>query len=102
MRIEENLVLAAGAPADVENRQVLVRQSPGEEVAPAPLLRDADRVDLQELGDAPLDRVTARKGAQQRLRVLVLLVDRGTGLGGVLVFEPAVRVGDLDVAEGLL
>src|SRR5439155_17793590 len=94
MRIEQDLVLSVAAFADVENGQILIGQALGEEVTASMLLGNADRVDLQELRDAPLDRVAPRKGAQERLRVLVLLVDPRARLGRLLVLEPAVGVRD--------
>src|SRR5207247_9170263 len=72
--------------------QILIGQALGEEVTASMLLGNADRLDLQELRDALLDRVAPRKGAQERLRVLVLLVDPRARLWRLLVLEPAVGV----------
>ena len=66
------------------------------EVAPAALARRAPALVVPNLQQPVLDRGAAWKGGQKRLRDGVLRRHPGRRLFTVEVFEPAVRVGDLN------
>ncbi len=93
LRVEQDF--RGGLPLlDVEDRLLLVRAALGEERAAAADGGHGDGLDLDELGQAPLDAVAAGTAIEHRSRVGVLRVDPGADLGCLLVLEPAVRIGD--------
>jgi hypothetical protein len=67
------------------------------EIAAALLVRHCEALVIVELGDALLERLARRQGRQERVGDIVLGVDPVLDVGVVanVVFEPAVRIGDL-------
>ena len=96
VRIDQHLIGAVDPVSPVQDGQILIGPAAAEKVASTPLVRQADRVTLQHRGGSGAQRVAAGEATQQAVRVGVLRVDPGACLGRFLIFEPAVRVGDLD------
>ena len=78
---------------------LLPGESPREEERGAAVNRRRDRLDIIEFRE-PLDEViAARQRVQPRPRGPLLRVHPGLHLGSFLVFEPAIRVIDLDPVQ---
>jgi hypothetical protein len=95
--VEQDALLALEAFADVEHGLVLEAGVPREEVPRALFLGDGHPREIQQLGEARLDRVAPR-AVEVRARERVLGLDPFHRLRVRRVLEPAVRIGDLDRA----
>jgi hypothetical protein len=101
VRVQEHLVAALPPLADVEDREIVGRAPLLQEVAAAAPLRCRLHVVAAEGGQPRADRFPARPAVQPRVRVPVLRLDPGPGLGAAAVLEPAVGVDDGDPVQDL-
>ena len=99
--VQQHLVGRLRPRPHVQHEQVLIGFPLREEGSPAAHEGHADRVDLDELREPALGAVASGKGSEHRIGVGVLRGDPLAGRRRVLVLEPAIRVRDLDSAEGL-
>ena len=99
MRIDQHLVVAVQPVAHVQDGQVLVGAPLAVEVASAALVGQADRVALEHRRGQPPQLLAPRQRVQHRIGVGVLRVDPGARLRGLLVLEPAIRVGHLHAVQ---
>ena len=101
MRIDEHPFGAVEPVSEVEDGEVLVGAAAAVEVAPAPLVRQPDRLALEDRRRHVPQPVAAGQGAEHGVRVRVLRVDPGPRLRRLLVLEPAVRIGHVDAVQGV-
>src|SRR5437870_7649208 len=99
MRIDQHRVAAVQALAQIEHELVLAGQALAEKVAAIALGREFDGVDLQQRGESPLQVFAPGQPSQQRISVGVLCVDPRARFRRLLVFEPTVRVYQLDAMQ---
>jgi hypothetical protein len=102
VRVEQRARRAVRALLHEVDRLVLEAVVAREEDAPAALHRQREALEVEQLREAPGDRLAPRQGLEVVEGDAVLGLDPG-GDGVVLahvVLEPAVRVGDRDLAVG--
>ncbi len=100
-RIHQQLILPVEALAHIKDRLVLIGLPPGKEVASVTLDRAAHGFDFEQGLDLLTKRFAAWNRGQNGIRIGVLRIDPDPGLSAVLVFEPAVGIGDLRALDGL-
>src|SRR5258708_10347366 len=93
------MILAVCAFTHVNARLLLIRQALSEELAVAGLLQGVMGFDGEEFSNALSDAFTPRDGVQVSASVECLLFDPGSSARRILVFEPAVGVGDRNSVE---
>src|SRR5262249_32885890 len=101
VRIAEHPPLPPQPAADVEDRELVVRSSPGGEVTAAALEWAGHRVDARQRGEAREDPGATRERVEERVGIGVLRVDERARLGAPLVLEPAIGIDDGDAVERL-
>src|SRR5712691_5216770 len=95
------MILAVCTFAHVNAGLLLVGQALPEEVAAASSLQGVIGFDGEEFLDALADATAPRDVVQVCASVERLVLDPGPRAWGILVFEPAIRVGDGDTVEDL-
>jgi hypothetical protein len=80
---------------------VFIRQAPAEEVAAPPFDGHAVGIDAAELREPLLHLLAHGDAAEERLRVLDLSVQPRARLGAVLIFQPAIGIGDRNTVQGI-
>ena len=101
VRIEQHPLGAVAAFLPVDDRLLLGGQPAGVEVARAAVDGRAQHVDVEQLGEAPRDRVAARLLAKPGAGEVVLRRHPGLHLRRLLVLEPPVGIGHPDAVQRL-
>jgi hypothetical protein len=99
VRVEQQPALAVQRVGHLEHRLVLQAGVVGEEPFPAELLRRAGALEVPQTGEAVADLRPLRDGLQERLRDLVLGRHPRLGVGGIVVLQPAVGIGNRGAVE---
>src|SRR5688572_21535176 len=99
--IYQDFVFALQTLPHVNDKLILVGRSLGKEIAITTRPGDADDIDLEKLLQSFAYGVAARQRSQYRLGIAVLLPNPGARFGTVLIFQPAVRIGDLHAVDSL-
>ena len=94
--VHQHLVCAVQAWPGVQHGLVLLRKPHREEVAPAAFPGQRKRRHLEQACKLLLQRFAPRQRLDQRIGMMVLRINPRTRLRRFLVFEPPVRVRDLD------
>ena len=99
--VNQDFILSRRSFPRIQNGLLLVGRPLQEEIAAVLLDRDADALNAHQLGQALLQCLATGPGIEQGARVLVLRIDPGARFRALLVFEPAVGVGDFDAVNDL-
>src|SRR5712664_1934065 len=95
------MILAVCAFTHVNARLLLVGQALPEEIAAAGFLQGVIGFDGEEFLYTFANALASRNAVQIRASIKRLLLDPGARARRILVFEPAIRVGDGDTVEDL-
>src|SRR5208283_4558018 len=99
--INQKTILAVCAFTHVDARLLLVREALPEEIAATGDLQGVIGFDGEEFSNALTNALTPRDVVQIGAGIASLLFDPSARARGILVFEPAIRVGDGDAVENL-
>src|SRR5258706_15306658 len=95
------MILAVCAVTHVNARLLFVGKALSEEVAAAGFLQRVIGFDGEEFANTLTDALAPRDAVQIRPSVERLFLDPGARARRILVFEPAIRVGDGDTVDDL-
>jgi hypothetical protein len=98
--VDQNLLGATKPLAPTDRSALLVPASPRIEIVTVPLYRKAPCIDLHQFGETRTDFFSVRN-VQKRSRVRALRGKARACLRSSAVFQPAIRVSDLDAMRDL-
>src|SRR5208282_2018540 len=98
---DQKAILSACPFTHADARLILVRQALPEEIAATGDLQGVIGFDGKELSNALTNALASREIVQIGARIAGLLFDPCARARRVLVFEPAIGVGDRDTVENL-
>ena len=101
-RIDEQLIEAVRGAADVELEKVLAAGPFAEKIAAAALHGCFKRIRVEELREASRELDAAGEFGKRGLGARLFGGDPGASLRSVLIFEPAIRIGNDRAAVGVL
>jgi hypothetical protein len=96
IRIYEDLVFTVLSNPHVQHTLILVCRSPFEEVPAIPLRGYVAGLNFHKSREPLFQCCPARPRIEESPRIVVLCIDPSTRFRTLLVFEPAVRIGDFD------
>lgn len=98
---DQHIVLPMESVTHADGVARFAGQAPAEEVFTVGRHGRLHGVHFQQAGKFRADLFAARESVEKRAREFGLGVDPGTRFGALLVFEPAIGIGDFDAVQGL-